>query len=448
PGLKRRNPLFSSWLFPLRAVQPLPVETARAEVAAEILQEVRSHALPVVFREIDELEADPRWERLRDKRSARRVPPRDAAARLHGNDVARQKEADAHLLPGRQRVGPFDEDPRQAEVDDEEVLAAAVGVGQRRLADQGNADPAQDGVGGGVIRGSHGLLHLRAGKDHASTAAGESQRTAPAFRARWPPSLTPYEALCLNPLVPLAVRPLRRLPRVGLTDSFKDATHPTLIVTGPPCDGTLMTLESPGAERVLGASPDAHLRLEADNVDAIHARVRWDASRGMLLTDVGSAAGTYVNGERVGAGHVLQDGDRVSLGPPGSRASVKLLVRLPRDLSAAAAPAASTEAPPFVLEDVAVTPYVAPAAAPAPPAAPAPVPAPPARAEPVVATPPTSPRAAVEPGAADAGASAAARPLPLVPPPGGERKRPVADYSSDTPSIVTDRVREPGPREA
>src|SRR5439155_703282 len=150
-----------------------------------------------------------------------------------------------------------------------------------------------------------------------------------------------------NPLVPLAVRPLRRLPRVGLTDSFKDATHPTLIVTGPPCDGTLMTLESPGVERVLGASPDAHLRLEADNVDAIHARVRWDASRGMLLTDVGSAAGTYVNGERVGAGHVLQDGDRVSLGPPGSRASVKLLVRLPRDLSAAAAPAASTEAPPF-----------------------------------------------------------------------------------------------------
>ena len=223
-----------------------------------------------------------------------------------------------------------------------------------------------------------------------------------------------------------------------MTDSFKDATHPTLIVTGPPCDGTLMTLESPGVERVLGASPDAHLRLEADNVDAIHARVRWDASRGMLLTDVGSAAGTYVNGERVGAGHVLQDGDRVSLGPPGSRASVKLLVRLPRDLSAAAAPAASTEAPPFVLEDVAVTPYVAPAAAPAPPA----------RAEPVVATPPTSPRAAVEPGAADAGASAAARPLPLVPPPGGERKRPVADYSSDTPSIVTDRVREPGPREA
>ena len=63
-----------------------------------------------------------------------------------------------------------------------------------------------------------------------------------------------------------------------MTDSFKDATHPTLIVTGPPCDGTLITLESPGAEKVLGASRDAHLRLEADNVDAIHARVRWDAA--------------------------------------------------------------------------------------------------------------------------------------------------------------------------
>ena len=235
-----------------------------------------------------------------------------------------------------------------------------------------------------------------------------------------------------------------------MTDSFKDATHPTLIVTGPPRDGTLITLESPGAEKVLGASPDAHLRLEADNVDAIHARVRWDASRGMLLTDVGSAAGTYVNGERVGAGHVLQDGDRVSLGPPGSRASVKLLVRLPRDLGTAAAPAASTEAPPIVLEDVAVTPYVAPAPAPvAPAAAPAaPAPAPPPAAVPLVTAPSTSPTSGEPPADAAASAPAPARPLPLVPPPGGERKRPVADYSSDTPSIVTDRVREPGPREA
>lgn len=229
-----------------------------------------------------------------------------------------------------------------------------------------------------------------------------------------------------------------------MTDSFKDATHPTLIVTGPPCDGTLITLESPGAEKVLGASPDAHLRLEADNVDAIHARVRWDPSRGLLLTDVGSAAGSYVNGERVSAGHVLHDGDRVSLGPPGSRASVKLLVRLPRDLAAAAAAAAPTDARPIVLEDVAVMPYVGSAAA---PAAPAPIPVSPAPPEPVVAAPPTSPPAVGEPAAPDADAPAPARPLPLVPPPGGERKRPVADYSSDTPSIVTDRVREPGPRE-
>ncbi|PYQ23711.1 MAG: hypothetical protein DMF81_07900, partial [Acidobacteria bacterium] len=116
-------------------------------------------------------------------------------------------------------------------------------------------------------------------------------------------------------------RPIRLVASRGcaLTDSsFKDATQPTLIVTGPPRDGALLPLEAPGAEKVLGASPDAHLRLEADNVDAIHARVRWDAARGLILTDVGSAAGTYVNGERVGAGHALQDGDRVSLGPPGS----------------------------------------------------------------------------------------------------------------------------------
>ena len=225
-----------------------------------------------------------------------------------------------------------------------------------------------------------------------------------------------------------------------MTDSFKDATHPTLIVTGPPRDGTLIALEGPGAEKVLGASPDAHLRLEADNVDAIHARVRWDPGRGVILTDVGSAAGTYVNGERVGAGHTLQDGDRVSLGPPGSKASVKLLVRLPRDLGAAAAPAAaSAEGPPIILEDVAVTPYVASAGAPAAPPVAAPSPA----AEPAVAAPAPIPPA--DEPASVASAPAASRPLPLVPPPGGERKRPAADHSSDIPSIVTDRVREPGP---
>jgi hypothetical protein len=234
---------------------------------------------------------------------------------------------------------------------------------------------------------------------------------------------------------------------VWLADSFKDATHPTLIVTGPPRDGTLLALEGPGAEKVLGASPDAHLRLEADNVDSIHARVRWDATRGVLLTDVGSVAGTYVNGERVGAGHVLQDGDRISLGPPGSRASVKLLVRVPRDLSAAAAPPATHEAPPIILEDVAVTPYVAPAPAPARVAAPPPVTAP----EPAIIpfAPEVSAPPAPEPAEPAPSAAPAPRPLPLVPPPGGERKRPVADYSSDVPSIVTDRVREPGPpREA
>jgi hypothetical protein len=221
---------------------------------------------------------------------------------------------------------------------------------------------------------------------------------------------------------------------VQLTDSFQDATRPTLIVTGPPRDGTLLALEGPGAEKVLGASPDAQLRLEADNVDAIHARVRWDAVRGVILTDVGSVAGTYVNGERVGAGHVLEDGDRISLGPPGSRASVKLLVRLPKNLNAAAgAAAAPSEGPPIVFDDVGVTPYVAP-----PPAPAVPVPRPPEpESIPFAPTPfaPATPEPAAPP---------APRPLPLVPPPGGERKRPVADYSSDVPSIVSDRVREPG----
>ena len=92
----------------------------------------------------------------------------------------------------------------------------------------------------------------------------------------------------------------------------------------------------PGAEKTIGSGPTSHIRLTSRNVDFSHARISWEDAA-VLLSDEGSAAGTFVNGEKVGAGHVLQDGDRISIGPPGSPESVKLLVRVPADLAAAAA---------------------------------------------------------------------------------------------------------------
>lgn len=163
-----------------------------------------------------------------------------------------------------------------------------------------------------------------------------------------------------------------------MSEPSLEPTHPVLIVTGPPRDGDALALESLGFEKVLGSGPDCHLRLQAGNVDFNHARLLWEG-RGVLLTDLGSAAGTYVNGEKIGADHVLQDGDRICLGPPGSRQSVKLLARIPAESAMPAPLVLAPEKDPFgfgeeppLLDLVAPEPPTPPATLMPPPAAPAP----------------------------------------------------------------------------
>lgn len=49
-----------------------------------------------------------------------------------------------------------------------------------------------------------------------------------------------------------------------------------------------------------------------------HAAVRWESGTGRwLLDDLGSANGTYVNGQRIGTAHPLADGDAIQLGRSG-----------------------------------------------------------------------------------------------------------------------------------
>lgn len=120
---------------------------------------------------------------------------------------------------------------------------------------------------------------------------------------------------------------------------------PTLKVTGGPLDGTSLALEGLSTEKVLGSGPGCDLRLELANISPVHARLVWDA-RGLVIVDAGSATGTFVNGEKIEDEHVLGEGDRVFLGPPGSKESAKLL--------ASGVPAGSVEpgaeGPPIMLE--------------------------------------------------------------------------------------------------
>ncbi|HET9315957.1 MAG TPA: FHA domain-containing protein [Vicinamibacteria bacterium] len=257
-------------------------------------------------------------------------------------------------------------------------------------------------------------------------------------------------------------------------------------MTGSALDGTALVLESPGIEKLLGTAGDCHLRVDAGNVDHHHARVIWD-DRGVFLSDEGSSTGTYVNGERIGADHPLEDGDRVCLGPPGSRNTVKILVRVPAEVAEAQtisfvppadddpvvlAPAVTMpepeepiafvpepeeigfQPPPdevFVIDEAPPTLPPPPTQRdaqtirrppePAPPPRPAAPPPPPPPPLPRIETPPPLPRVAVTPPAPPPAAHAptpvAATPPPL--PSIAERPRPRPDYAPELPSIGGDR---------
>jgi hypothetical protein len=112
-----------------------------------------------------------------------------------------------------------------------------------------------------------------------------------------------------------------------VTDPFS-VTVPTLVVTGGPLDGTTFEVDDSGRDRLLGASTDCDLQVLLGNVEPVHAKLAR-GPRGLLLSDGGSATGTYVNGEKIDVDYLLQDGDRICLGPPGSKNSAKLIVKLP-----------------------------------------------------------------------------------------------------------------------
>jgi len=234
---------------------------------------------------------------------------------------------------------------------------------------------------------------------------------------------------------------------------------PTLIVTGGASDGVSVEIELPGAEKTIGSAPNSHIRLTTRNVDAMHARVVWEEDGAVLLSDEGSASGTFVNGEKIAAGHVLQDGDRISIGPPGSSESVRLLVRVPPDLAGAAGPSlrmkpGTMQVPAYKLpaeEEPILFEEASPSSPSFKPAFTAPPPEPRSEDTPAIvfeeAPAPAPPPAAARPPAVAAApappAPSPARPAPLAPPKAAHAPATKPDYMTEAPSIGGDRVREP-----
>jgi pSer/pThr/pTyr-binding forkhead associated (FHA) protein len=63
----------------------------------------------------------------------------------------------------------------------------------------------------------------------------------------------------------------------------------------------------------IGRSPLCRLRIQHPIVSRLHAKVERNGTQ-YLLSDIGSANGTYLNGRRIGKPHLLLDGDLIGLG--------------------------------------------------------------------------------------------------------------------------------------
>ncbi len=87
---------------------------------------------------------------------------------------------------------------------------------------------------------------------------------------------------------------------------------PTLTFRNGPLSGKSVQLDRD--EGTVGRREDNTYVLTDPRVSRVHASLRKDAGA-VILTDLGSSAGTRVNGEDVTGPRVLRHGDRIAFGP-------------------------------------------------------------------------------------------------------------------------------------
>ncbi len=152
------------------------------------------------------------------------------------------------------------------------------------------------------------------------------------------------------------------VPASGLPSATAEAAE-ELVITGGTAQGRRFTL---GDELVIGRVVSGAGRLGDDReLSRRHARVARDASGQLTIEDLGSANGTFVNGERVRGRQLLKVGDSIRIG------STTLRLTDVRGAPAPRAPAIPSPAPAMRPPARAVPPPAPAKKKPAAPAAPA-----------------------------------------------------------------------------
>lgn len=91
------------------------------------------------------------------------------------------------------------------------------------------------------------------------------------------------------------------------------ASQCALVSATGPDEGTLYAIGM--STTVVGRSIEAALRLDCLSISRFHARLTRAADGQVIVRDLGSENGTFVNGDRVRSEKRLHDGDRLSFGP-------------------------------------------------------------------------------------------------------------------------------------
>lgn len=108
-------------------------------------------------------------------------------------------------------------------------------------------------------------------------------------------------------------------------DAVDQETVPSLEVLNGCAQGKRLFLTDDRQEIILGRDPDADFAINEYVISRRHAKIvnQWG---GIILTDLESKNGTYINGHRVQE-ETLHDGDRIAMG------TIVLLYRNPREIN-------------------------------------------------------------------------------------------------------------------
>lgn len=121
----------------------------------------------------------------------------------------------------------------------------------------------------------------------------------------------PQESMVIPAAAAAAARP--SAPQGPPPAAAPAGQEPRLVVIDGPTfpAGTMILIDEPV---VLGRAPDADALLDGDGfASAHHARIRAEGSR-VVVEDLGSTNGTWVNGQRIAGSRIAGIGDEVVVG--------------------------------------------------------------------------------------------------------------------------------------